>query len=96
MAQPTQQVCQDGTANNSVPAVDEPEELGNKATEPVFHAGLEGIIAVAAALDTNGDPHSISDTLLRFSFSFPHIQCPRQGLNSVTAHVKNWEFPYCD
>jgi hypothetical protein len=61
MARPTQQVCQDGTADNSVPAVDEPEELSNKATEPEFHAGLEDVIAAAAALDTNGELHSISD-----------------------------------
>jgi hypothetical protein len=62
MVQPTWQVCQDETADDSlVPAVDKPEELGNKAVEPVFYAGLEDIITAAAALDTNGDPCSISD-----------------------------------
>ena len=34
------------------------------------------------------------DRMLRFLFLFPYIQCPHQGLNSVTAHVRTGKFPY--
>ena len=32
--------------------------------------------------------------LLRFLFLFPYIQCPLQGLNSSTTHVRTGKFPY--
>jgi hypothetical protein len=90
---PTWQVCQDGTADDSVPAADEPEELGNKATEPVFHAGLEGIIAAAAALDTDGDLHSISDA--QSHSNWPHWKEAMDKEIQMLEEAGTWETVPC-
>ena len=45
----------------------------------------------------NSDRHTtgiLSMLTVTFSFSFPYIQCPLQGLNSVIAHVRTGKFPY--
>ena len=90
MAQSTQQVHQDKTTDNSlVPAADDLEELGNKATEPVFHAGLEDVIAAAAALDTNGDPHSISDA--QSHSDWPHWKEAMDKEICMLEEASTWE-----
>ena len=35
------------------------------------------------------------DRMLCFLFLFLYIQCPLQGLNSSTTHVRTGKFPYC-
>jgi transcription elongation factor Elf1 len=69
-------------------------ELYKQAYELTRDLPPEQQCRIALHFDPSSDHCRYQTPHVTFFFLFPYIQCPPQGLNSVTTHVRTGKFPY--